>query len=124
MLSYLNFVSQYTMRGSQVFALGILAAGVTGRSLDAPKPDSMPTRWHVDGPSAQQPIHTDSQGGKIQADGWMVQEQDSRVCDAGSRQFTGRVNVTDDKSMFFCTFFMMYKLENRRSSTDTAYRVL
>lgn len=109
------------MRTSQVFALGILAAGVTGNSLEAPKSDSSATKWLVDGPRAQQPIQADSQDGKIQADGWMVQEQDSRVCDAGSRQFTGRVNVTDDKSMFFCTFLIICNLENRRSSADTAF---
>lgn len=32
-----------------------------------------------------------------------VREQSSDLCDAGARQFTGTVNVTEDKSMFFCT---------------------
>lgn len=31
-----------------------------------------------------------------------VREQSSNLCDAGARQFTGTVNVTEDKSMFFC----------------------
>ncbi|KAG7402764.1 Carboxypeptidase Y-like protein [Fusarium oxysporum f. sp. rapae] len=30
-----------------------------------------------------------------------VREQSSELCDAGARQFTGTVNVTEDKSMFF-----------------------
>jgi hypothetical protein len=37
-------------------------------------------------------------------DGWTAQQQDGRVCDAGSRHFTGRVNVTEGKSIFFCKY--------------------
>lgn len=33
-----------------------------------------------------------------------VREQSSDLCDAGSRQWTGTVNVTADKSMFFCMY--------------------
>lgn len=33
-----------------------------------------------------------------------VRDQSPDVCDAGSRQWTGTVNVTADKSMFFCTY--------------------
>jgi hypothetical protein len=33
-----------------------------------------------------------------------VHEQSSDLCDAGSRQWTGTVNVTADKSMFFCMY--------------------
>ena len=33
-----------------------------------------------------------------------LREQSSDLCDAGSRQWTGTVNVTADKSMFFCTY--------------------
>jgi hypothetical protein len=32
-----------------------------------------------------------------------VRQQSSDLCDAGSRQWTGTVNVTAEKSMFFCT---------------------
>lgn len=31
-----------------------------------------------------------------------LREQSSDLCDAGSRQWTGTVNVTTEKSMFFC----------------------
>ena len=33
-----------------------------------------------------------------------VREQSPDLCDAGSRQWTGTVNVTADKSMFFCAY--------------------
>lgn len=33
---------------------------------------------------------------------WSVREQDDSLCKAGSRHFAGSVNVTDDKSLFFC----------------------
>jgi hypothetical protein len=31
-----------------------------------------------------------------------VREQTPELCDAGSRYFTGVVNITSEKSMFFC----------------------
>ncbi|KAF4974545.1 hypothetical protein FZEAL_8569 [Fusarium zealandicum] len=31
-----------------------------------------------------------------------LREQDSELCDSGARQWTGTVNVTSEKSMFFC----------------------
>lgn len=37
-------------------------------------------------------------------DNWFAREQYDAVCEAGSRHFAGRVNVTDDKSIFFCQF--------------------
>ncbi|KAM0207169.1 hypothetical protein ACHAQD_012175 [Fusarium lateritium] len=40
-----------------------------------------------------------------------VREQDSELCDAGSRQWTGTVNITGDKSIFFWYF------ESRNSPT-------
>jgi hypothetical protein len=33
-----------------------------------------------------------------------VRQQSPHLCDAGSRFWTGTVNVTDNKSMFFCTW--------------------
>jgi hypothetical protein len=33
-----------------------------------------------------------------------LREQSYDLCDAGSRQWTGTVNVTAEKSMFFCTY--------------------
>lgn len=32
-----------------------------------------------------------------------VREQDDTLCHSGARQWTGTVNVTDERSMFFCT---------------------
>lgn len=32
-----------------------------------------------------------------------ITHQSSDICDAGSRQWTGTVSVTEEKSMFFCT---------------------
>lgn len=31
-----------------------------------------------------------------------VTEQDENICDAGSRQWTGWIHVSDEKSLFFC----------------------
>lgn len=36
-------------------------------------------------------------------DNWNVREVGDDVCKAGSRHFAGRINITDEKSMFFCT---------------------
>lgn len=33
---------------------------------------------------------------------YTVTEQDDTLCDAGTRQWTGSINVTDKKSIFFC----------------------
>lgn len=33
-----------------------------------------------------------------------AREQSPDLCDAGSKQWTGKVNVTADKSMFFCLY--------------------
>jgi hypothetical protein len=41
--------------------------------------------------------------GPVTKPAFTVCEQSSDLCDAGARQFTGTVNVTEDKSMFFCT---------------------
>lgn len=60
------------------------------------------TSW---GPSIindQKQISLQPLGQKVRGDGWTAQEQDQSVCDAGSRQFTGRVNATEGKSIFFC----------------------
>ena len=32
-----------------------------------------------------------------------ITEQDASICDAGSRQWTGWVHVSDEKALFFCT---------------------
>ncbi|EGU86159.1 hypothetical protein FOQG_14759 [Fusarium oxysporum f. sp. raphani 54005] len=43
-------------------------------------------------------------GGTAIKPAFTVREQSFELCDAGARQFTGTVNVTEDKSMFFWYF--------------------
>lgn len=38
----------------------------------------------------------------VKGDGWYVVEQNDQLCEAGSRHYAGRINVTDDKSIFYC----------------------
>ncbi|KAH7136266.1 Alpha/Beta hydrolase protein [Dactylonectria macrodidyma] len=54
-------------------------------------------------PHAVQPP-TFQTAASAEGDNWSVKEQDDSVCAAGSRHFAGRINVTDDKSMFFWFF--------------------
>ncbi|RSL82835.1 hypothetical protein CEP52_016863 [Fusarium oligoseptatum] len=42
-----------------------------------------------------------------------VKQQSANLCDAGSRQWTGTVNVTDEKSMFFWYFESRHQPEKR-----------
>lgn len=55
-------------------------------------------------PTSLQHILSDGydQAASASGDGWYVKEQDERLCDAASRHFAGQINVTDDKSIFFC----------------------
>ncbi|KAL4788872.1 hypothetical protein BDV19DRAFT_374947 [Aspergillus venezuelensis] len=45
--------------------------------------------------------------------GWIVNEQDEFTCDAGTRNFAGRVKITDTKSMFFWFFESRDKTSKR-----------
>ncbi|KAF5022698.1 hypothetical protein F66182_5246 [Fusarium sp. NRRL 66182] len=49
--------------------------------------------------------------GETTKSSFTVREQSSDLCDAGSRQWTGTVNVTADKSMFFWYFESRHKPE-------------
>lgn len=75
-----------------VEAISALGAGTSG-------PENA---WLSSTLDVQKQIGIKPLGQKAAGDGWTAQEQDGRVCDAGSRQFTGRVNVTEGKSIFFC----------------------
>lgn len=37
-----------------------------------------------------------------------LREQSVQLCDAGSRHWTGTVNVTADKSIFFCVYSLQF----------------
>jgi carboxypeptidase C (cathepsin A) len=43
-----------------------------------------------------------STGNYASGDKWSIKEQDDRVCKTDTRQFSGRVQITDDKNLFFC----------------------
>jgi hypothetical protein len=67
------------------------------------------TPWRPSSFNDQNQISLQPLGQKIRGDGWTAQEQDERVCDAGSRHFTGRVNATEGKSMFFCGSLPLFR---------------
>lgn len=49
-----------------------------------------PFQWGLAAPQEEKPTFS-------------VTQQYSDICDTGSRQWTGTVTVTEEKSMFFCT---------------------
>ncbi len=50
-------------------------------------------------------IAADRDGGPLPpAGGFTKTEQQAAVCDAGSRQWTGKVGISDQSSLFYCTF--------------------
>jgi hypothetical protein len=53
--------------------------------------------------SSQRVLTEVQEGREHDSHGFHVREQSPHLCDAGSRFWTGSVNVTDRKSMFFCT---------------------
>ncbi|RDW77509.1 hypothetical protein BP6252_05562 [Coleophoma cylindrospora] len=55
----------------------------------------------VTGAEIQHPINRISPLRSAHGDNWTAQEQDDRVCRAETRHFSGRVNVTEEKSLFF-----------------------
>ncbi|OGM47809.1 hypothetical protein ABOM_003344 [Aspergillus bombycis] len=71
-------------------------------------------------PGHQVPIRIESSSysslASASGPGWMVHEQDEHTCDAGSRNFAGRVNISDTKSMFFW-FFESRQRPNERPVT-------
>lgn len=55
--------------------------------------------WDVQHVLSAEDFHTEA---SATGDNWAVREQYDSACVTGSRQFAGQINVTDDKSMFFC----------------------
>jgi hypothetical protein len=50
-------------------------------------------------PGGQTPLSSSSVNKGM---GFNITEQDESICDAGSRQWTGWVHVSNEKSLFFC----------------------
>jgi hypothetical protein len=78
-----------------------LAASLLALHTQLSNPILVPDRF-----PGQVPIHPYKYGTLASASGpgWIVREQDKYTCDAGSRHFAGRINITDTKSIFFCKY--------------------
>lgn len=73
----------------------ILAAAVTASALGV-YPGSGPDDQQILG-GAGPPVLAEEQPAPF-----TLRKQSKELCDAGSEYWTGVVNVTDDKSIFFC----------------------
>ncbi|KAL4789277.1 Alpha/Beta hydrolase protein [Aspergillus venezuelensis] len=61
---------------------------------------------------SQQTTLSPSPLSSARGDGWYVAEQDDQLCEAGSRHFAGKINVTDGRNIFF------WFIESRESPND------
>jgi hypothetical protein len=58
------------------------------------------------GIAADLPVPTSLSGTSAAGNAWSIKAQNSSLCDAGSKQWTGTVKVGDGKALFFCMHFV------------------
>lgn len=93
------------MRSTISLGLALVGTIVTGHTITRPPPSI-----HLDDssdPSQQKPLGA-FEHEFIQQQEWLypytLKEHDpnAEICDAGSKQYTGTVSVSDEKKLFFC----------------------